>query len=198
MNHLQKLQNRIIEEKTKRNVTLETISNLENKLDIANKRHDDSKEARILLQLVAKQTQSSLEYHISSLVTSALESVFDEPYEFKVRFTERRNKTECDLLFIKDGEEIGRPIESSGGGAIDVAALALRIAFWSLNKNRPVLILDEPTKYVSVEYQEQVSQMLKMLSDKLGIQFIIITHQKPMAEYADKVFTIKQGELVNA
>ena len=88
-------------------------------------------------------------------------------------------------------------MNSSGGGPIDIASFALRIASWSLQ--RPIrsntIILDEPMKNLSKEYQEQGALMLQEVSRKLGIQFIIVTHEPVLARFADKTFnvSIKNG-----
>lgn len=95
------------------------------------------------------------------------------------------------MLFVRDTLEID-PLTASGVGAIDVAAFALRIASWSMARPRthPVIILDEPFRYLSENYQERASNMLKELSDKLGIQFIIITHEQTLTTSADRIFEI--------
>ena len=46
---------------------------------------------------------------------------------------------------------------------------------------------------LSRELQPKAGEMIKMLSDKLKIQFIIITHNQDIIESADKVFEIKQN-----
>ena len=58
-----------------------------------------------------------------------------------------------------------------------MASFGARLAFWSLEKKyRPVIICDEPFKFVhGREEQENLSEMLKMLSERLGIQMIIVT-----------------------
>lgn len=153
-------------------------------------------QAREILKEVGIQTQQQLQYHISDITTLALEAVFPDPYELKVQFEERRNTTECDILFVKDGMELD-PLESSGYGPVDVASFALRVASWALQTPKSIntIILDEPFKYVSKDYQEAASSMLKELSNRLSIQFIIITHEDTLSQYADKVFntSLKNG-----
>jgi DNA repair exonuclease SbcCD ATPase subunit len=56
---------------------------------------------------------------------------------------------------------------------------------------RNTIILDEPMRFLSDDYQEQASKMLKEISDRMGIQFIIITHEQTLSEYADKTFQVK-------
>jgi DNA repair exonuclease SbcCD ATPase subunit len=147
--------------------------------------------AREIVREVGMKTQQQLQYHISDITSLALESIFDDPYELKVEFVERRNKTECDLLFVKNGEAM-KPIDSSGGGTVDVASFALRIASWSMERphTRNVIMLDEPLRFLSVDLQERASRMIKELSNKLGLQFIIVTHEEELAVYADKEFNV--------
>ena len=169
---------RIIQE-TKRDIRLE-------KRDL--KFHE---QAREIVKEVGLKTQQQLQYHISDITSLALEAVFDDAYELQAEFVERRNKTECDLVFIRDGNKID-PLSSSGGGAVDVAAFALRVASWSMQfpKSRNTIILDEPFRFLSKDKQYKASQMIQELSKKLGIQFIIVTHESILAEYADKEFKI--------
>lgn len=198
-NEIQTLRNRLEQQKGQK---LQIEKNLETaKVDFRNnqrslRRHE---QAREIVREVGLKTQQQLQFHISDITSSALEAVFVDPYELKVEFVQRRNKTECDLSFVRGDLEID-PIEASGVGAIDVAAFALRIASWSMMRpqTRNVIVLDEPFRYLSENYQEQASLMLKELSQKLGLQFIIVTHEQVLTEHADKVFevSIKKGKSI--
>lgn len=157
------------------------------------RRHE---QAREIVRNVGLKTQQQLQFHISDIVSLALDSVFDDPYELKVEFIQRRNKTECDLSFARDGEQMD-PLSASGGGAVDVASFALRIASWAMMnpRSRNVIVLDEPLRFLSEDHQEQASRIIKELSDRLKLQFLIITHEPLLGEYADRVFqvSIKKG-----
>lgn len=154
-------------------------------------------QAREIIRAVGLETQQQLQFHVSDITSLALESVFNDPYQLKMEFVQRRNKTECDLLFVKGDSELD-PLTASGGGAVDVAAFALRIASWSMAhpRTRATIILDEPLRFLSADNQERASQMIKELSQRLGLQFIIVTHESVLASYADKVFevSIKKGK----
>lgn len=154
------------------------------------KKHEQAKE---IIREVGIKTQEQLQFHISDITSLALESVFPDPYKLEIEFVQRRNKTECDIYFSRDGNRVD-PLSASGGGAVDVAAFALRIASWSLKRphSRNTIILDEPFQFVSENLIDKTSNMLKEISTKLGIQFIIITHNSQLAAYADKVFEIKK------
>jgi len=153
------------------------------------RRHD---EAREIVRLVGIETQKQLQHHISDISSLALDAVFPDPYELIAEFVQRRNKTECDLYFVRGGEKVD-PLEATGFGAVDVASFALRVASWAMEDPKPnnVILLDEPFKFLSEDYQEDASIMLKQISKKLGIQFIIVTHEQILTTYADRIFSVK-------
>ena len=53
------------------------------------------------------------------------------------------------------------------------------------------MIADEPFKFVSADYMPKIPEMLKMLSEKLKMQFILVSHIDAIIEGADNVITIK-------
>lgn len=155
------------------------------------------KAAEIIKQ-VGLKTQQEFEVHISDLVSSAIASVFPvDPYLFKVIFVERRGRTECDLMLERDGE-LFDPLSAVGGGVIDIIVLALRLASISMlrGKVRPLLLLDEPFKLLSVDLQNRAGKMIRELADKMGIQIIYVSHAGNAVESADKIFSIsiKKGQ----
>ena len=191
MTAIQELRNRLEQQKGKRSQIETTITTLTQEIKETRRELGRHEEANEIVKQVGLRTQQQLQFTISDITSLALESVFPNPYALQVEFVERRNKTECDLFFVRDDEKYD-PIGDSGVGAIDVAAFALRIASWSMQRphTRNVVIMDEPFRFLSANYQESASQMIKEISKRLGIQFIIITHEQTLASYADKVFEV--------
>ncbi len=145
-----------------------------------------------IVKQVGLQTQQTLQFHISNTVSMALSSVFDDAYEMIVEFVQRRGKTECDLLFGK-GKNTIDPLSASGGGAVDVASFALRVASWSMQmpRTRNVLLLDEPFKNVSEGYLPKASELLKQISEQLNLQIIMVTHSDTLIDSADNIIKIQ-------
>jgi DNA repair exonuclease SbcCD ATPase subunit len=153
-------------------------------------------EAQAFLQEVAKKTQEQLKYQISDLVDLAMETCFPNEYSFEINFEIKRGKTEAQLIFRnKNGTEID-PMEASGGGVVDLASFALRIAIWSLGKSNNVIILDEPFKGLQPkELHAKGMEIVHRLSNRLGLQFIIVTNSvqdSDIIENADRLFTVKK------
>lgn len=192
MNKVQQLRSRLDQNKGRKTQLEKSITDLKGNLRDDKRALARTEQAREIIREVGLATQQRLQVHISDITSLALGSVFDEPYELSMEFVQRRNKTECDLLFARDGHTVN-PLEASGYGAVDIASMALRIASWSMHtpKKRNVIILDEPFRFLSENYQEQASLMIKELSERLGIQFIIITHNATLAGNADKIFRVR-------
>jgi ABC-type dipeptide/oligopeptide/nickel transport system ATPase subunit len=167
----------------------DTLQQAENDLQTAIK-------ARTIIQEAATETQQNLKYHIESLVNEALRSIWGEQaYTFKANFVQRRNRVECDLRLVRDGNEI-EPLFSTGGGVCDVVSIALRMVFHGLGKTIPVMIDDEPLRQLSRDMQEAAANVRNALCRQLGLQFIIITHEEDAILGADRVFrfTLVDGQ----
>jgi DNA repair exonuclease SbcCD ATPase subunit len=177
--------------KHEREILQRQIEEDQNRIKQAEKDLQDGIDGRAWIQKIVQYTQSKVSKSVGSLVSQALSSVFDDPYEFKVNFESRRNKTECDLLFSRDGIDFD-PMDSSGGGAVDVASFALRLTFWALNSNlRSVLLLDEPFRFVSQDLRPYCSEMLKMMSQKTNTQIVMVTHLQELLSSANKIFNVE-------
>ena len=158
----------------------------------------DATLANDILTLVGRQTQEKLVFKIEALVTSALEYVYDDPYQFKVEFDTKRSQTECNLYFERDGFK-ANPVKDSEGTLLDISSVALRVAVWALpqlrDRSSPVLILDECLKHVSKEYIDLASKFMKEMCDRLGIQIITVTHEEELIEGSDNIIKIvKDGK----
>jgi len=191
MSVITEIRNLLEQKKGKRNMLENNISTLSTKIKETGKDLRRHEQAREIIREVGLRTQQQLQIHISNITSMALEAVFPNPYELKVEFVQRRNKTECDLLFNRDGQDID-PLSASGGGAVDIASFALRVASWAMQnlRSRNTLILDEPFRYLSTDLLPRANEMLKEISKKLNLQIIMVSHAEELIEGADKVFTV--------
>ena len=149
-------------------------------------------ETRYVLTEVSKATQKQFKEQIESLVTMAIESVFtDRDFGFMLKFEQKANKIVCEPLITEHGEEF-TPKDELGGGMVDIISFALRIVLWTMEspQRRNLLIFDEPFKFTG-ELSKLAGQMMKELSHRLEIQMIMITHDKSLADIADKAWEVK-------
>ena len=152
-------------------------------------------EAQTLLQQTAQKTQSRLSFHISNFISSNLEAIWGEDaYTFSMEFIEKRNKTEVSMLLHTPEGDVSLDSLNNvrgGGGVLDIVAFGLRIALWSLqSQKQKVMILDQPLSNLDQEHLPKAGELIKELSEKLGIQFIIINHNPALAEIADNTIEV--------
>jgi DNA repair exonuclease SbcCD ATPase subunit len=166
-----------------------------NKVDSLLILREDIEEATFIIQTVSKETQEQVQFFIEDIAQEAINSIFgQDTYIFRAEFVMRRGKTECDF-FLMEGENRIQPMEATGGGVVDIIAFALRAALWSLDKtHRNVLILDEPFRFLSRDLHEQAGDMLRTLSQRLGLQIIMVSHSGELIETADRVFVISKQQ----
>ena len=162
------------------------------KLEAVYEKLRTTEKARAFFQVQAENTQREVSETLSVIITSALKSVFPDDYECVIEFTGSGAK-----LYLKKGEDIIEdPINSVGGGVIDIASFAARVAFIFLSGSSRTLIADEPFKAVSSDLRVKIPEMLQLLSEKLGVQFIIVSHLQEIIEGADNVVFIKEGSVL--
>jgi hypothetical protein len=162
---------------------------------------NDAEEASALVQLCAQQTQEQLRYQLCELPKLALSSVFDDPYDFDVKFEQRRGSVEVDFWFVRDGQPIS-PKDNTGLGPVDIAGMALRPALWSLQnpRSRASIWLDEPFKHLKgSEPNRRALAMLKEICNPIpernwpGLQIVMVADERASREeildVADKMFS---------
>ncbi len=81
------------------------------------------------------------------------------------------------------------PYEMSGGEKQRVS-LARALA------TKPAIILaDEPTGNLDAESTGEVAALLRNASDMYNQTIVMVTHDRQMADFADRILTIKDGEI---
>ena len=149
--------------------------------------------AKQTLQAISADCQEQCQKQIAYVVTRCLKAVFgDNALQFSLVFEQKRGQTEVRGVYLDaEGRELD-PINSCGGGVLDIAAFGLRLACLMLSKPRPekILILDEPFRALSKNYQPKAAALLQELSSDFGIQIVMITHIDALAESATNVIEI--------
>lgn len=176
----------------KKQILEKRIESLSASKEALEKRTGAVDEATMYAQQIAKETQEQVKFQLEDIVNLALNAVYGNVYKFALEFELKRGNSEAYLILYKDGERIDDPMNSTGGGVCDILSFALRIAMLIISKNRRILIMDEPFKYVSKDLREQAVEIIKRISTDLGVQIICVTHDEELIEYSDRVFKVRQ------
>lgn len=163
-----------------------------------NKSITHSNKARDLILKVSQETQRIVEIKITNLITTAIQEIISPEYECRVDFDLKNNQLIADVWVVKNEKE-SEPMFGHGGGVVDIFSMSSRLSLWSLSpegmRTRPILILDEPFKFVSEAFHNNVSTVLNKVKNKLGIQIIMTTHIKEPF-FANKSFLINDGKII--
>lgn len=122
---------------------------------------------------------------------TALENVL-MPYRIsKKPITEETIKYANELLDIVGLTKVKNnlAINMSGGQQQRVAIAR------SLMNNPKIILADEPTGNLDSDSTEQVYELLRKINYQFGTTFIIITHDRHIAEKADRIIEIKDGRI---
>jgi len=154
-----------------------------------------TEQARDVVSEVLLLTQARVKGFLEDVATSALKTVYGDEYGFKLDYKVKRNQAEITPMITK-GEDQFSVREEVGGGVLDVLSLALRFAVFSILRPRPlpVMVLDEPGKFVSRDRQSAFGQMLRDMSERLNVQTILVSHSDDIIDQADKAFLVEQND----
>ena len=151
------------------------------------------KKAIELLTMVQHESRDKVKEGFESIITHALNFVFDEDYQFELEFGKRGNLQELNFNIKKPGfTEAYDILDTNGGGLVDLISLALRIVLMELNtpKIEGFIILDESLKHLSENFLPNANEFLKEIQSKLNRQFIFVSHQKVFTESNYNVINI--------
>jgi len=148
--------------------------------------------AEEIIKLLANTKQKRNIKYIETICTNSINAIFEEDISFKIELVHERNKVGFRFFIVdnKTGYKTNPKINEAGG-LRDILSFALRVSLWGLQQNKMnLLILDEPFSAFNLENIKKAGMLIKELSQKLNIQFIIATHKKDL-------FVDDFGKLVN-
>ena len=97
-----------------------------------------------------------------------------------------------ELLEMVDISDVANNLSTKmSGGQQQRAAIARALI------NRPKLILaDEPTGNLDSETTERIYRLMRDLNEELNTTFLIVTHDRKVAEQTDRIIEIRDGKII--
>ena len=167
------LANKVSELKGRKWAAEKELNSSRKALEEAEKHLEAANGLKAVVQQVAKETQDKLRLRFEAIVQACLDAVFPGRYVFKMEFISRRGQVEVDMWLDKDGTRMD-PLDSNGGGVVDVMSIALRLCCLTLSANSRVLLLDEPFGHLRGEARERLGELLAIISEKLNVQILMV------------------------
>lgn len=104
---------------------------------------------------------------------------------------ERHTRAAAALDIVGMGDRMEhRPNELSGGQQQRVAIAR------ALSGSPSVILADEPTGALDTKTSAEIMNILQRLNREQGLTVVLVTHEHDVAAYAERVLTMRDGELV--
>jgi lipoprotein-releasing system ATP-binding protein len=159
---------------------------------INNKRIDQMNKNE--LSILRNQTMGFIfQFHYLLPEFSAIENVL-MPYFIKNKNYDKKLISRAnDLLdFVGLSKVKNNMASNMSGGQQQRTAIAR-----SLMNNPSLVLADEPTGNLDSDTSESVYNLLRQINADFGTTFLIITHDRRIAEKADRIIEIKDGRINN-
>lgn len=136
---------------------------------------------------------------VESLLTEGLQAIFDD-LDLSVRseIDVQRGKVAVDLITVQkqaDGTVTeGSSTDAYGGSVATVQSVLLRIVVLNRRGLRPLLLLDESLAAVAEHYVPRVGQFLALLSERMGLDVLAVSHNPTLVEAASTAYRINKKD----
>lgn len=196
------LENKILQDKTKRQMLLEKKASLVKEAENLDEKNMIFEKTKLLLEKTSDYARKQAIKGIENMVTGALREIFSSQSKFIIEEKTVAGKVAVDFYLEDevDGEKVlTDPQEQRGGGYVDIISLALRFAMIEVfnPKIEGPILLDEPAKFVSEDYIYNVAEFLSKVSESFKRQIIMVTHSKYLSNIGEKTFEVIKRDNVS-
>ena len=152
-------------------------------------------ESLAFLEGVANSRRGDMKGKIENILTDALQLVYGASRKVEMVYAVKNNRSHLSFEIVKqtDDGEVRRVIDGTGSGlsVSDTVSVPLRVLVLLGSKSSKVCILDECFKHMNNERVPLVTKFIKVLTEKLGIQVILLSHHDSVREEADAVYEVR-------
>ena len=155
-------------------------------------------EALEFLEEVANSRRGSMKARIESVVTEALQLVYGPERRIEMTYSVKNNRSHLAFEIVKTTPkgEVRRILDGKGAGlgVSDTVSVPLRLLVLIGSKaSDRVCVLDECYKHVSREKVDLVVKFLRVLTERLGMQVILLSHHEQVRGEVDAAFEVVEG-----
>jgi hypothetical protein len=175
-------------------VTSKRIQGAQGVLQASEEMFNKANEAFVFLEELALAQRTEVKDGIQGTVTEALRLIFGDQYRVEFGYGVKNNRSSLEIEMVRDtpSGEVRRTLGGFGGSVADCISVPLRLMILVTKyRDNPVCVFDESFKHVDSNRITRVAQFLSDVSEKLGLQVIMLSHHAAMKDAADAAFRIE-------
>jgi len=158
-------------------------------------------------KLIIEKITFNSKHRLEKFLSYAFQNIFtDRDYRVELQLKEDTKKPGLEITLI-EGDKRQEVTESVGGGIISTLGLLLQIYYIEVYGLNKIMFIDEGLKEVSTgqvvdgnestNYLANILNFLKWLSNQKNYKFVIVTHDAQVRSFADRVYEVKKGSVIN-
>lgn len=143
--------------------------------------------------IALRRTQVGFIFQMFNLIPSlsALENVaYPLLFNFKPK-SERNEKAKNLLSMVGLGDRVDHLPHQLSGGEQQRVAIAR-----ALVGDSRVVLADEPTGNLDSKTSAEIYQVMRKVNQEKGVTFLIVTHERDLASYCDRIIELRDGKVV--
>jgi len=195
-NKSDKLIKDLVKESGRRDQILDRKKSIEDEIFNLNKEQvllqQTSEVLKTLLDKMSVENISKIE----KLVTFGLNTIFGDKYsgiKFFIERSTKRDQLNYDFMLEVDG--VKATIDGNfGGGMACVVSIIMRLILTVNLGLYRFVVLDESLSGVSEEFQQKTADFIRVITEQLGLDILLVTHQEQFALGANKRYKCNKDE----
>jgi hypothetical protein len=157
-----------------------------------------STEALQFLEEVANSRRGAMKGRIESVLTEALQLVYGPTRRIEMTYSVKNNRSHLSFELVRDTPdgEVRRVLDGTGSGlgVSDTVSVPLRLlVLLGSRKADRICVLDECYRHVDGERIELVVEFLRVLTERLGMQVVLLSHHERLRSEVDAAYRVKEG-----
>ena len=173
--------------KRKREEMSQNLTRLNNEVESDSEQYVVLNNSAEIIKQAISDRRGAICDNLSSLGTNALQyALGTNDLEMKIVERDYRDSICSDVKVVNSSTGLETPVlGAKGGGIMDIVNTAMRIGILNFLRDPAIdgpIILDEPYKQLSKEYQPAIAELLRQIVDNFGRQVILSTHNEFIKE----------------
>lgn len=178
---------------TEKDLIEKQIKDTNQEIKLNSKLLEELEKIKMAVLTISIESKNEMIEYIEELVTTCLSSIFGSKYKFEIKTDDKRDQQETHFFLNKNGLLLEPRDDICGDSILNILGLGLRASNLVIDAEAEQLIMmDQPFKDLRYDKKPFVCDLVRHLSDDLGIQFNIITHDPVYMKLANH--TIDLGD----